>query len=299
MPDVVELTPAERAAAMVGPGQEDAVSEFLQELEQRDAAEAAPAAEAEAPADGEPELLAGKFKSPADLEKAYKELERKLGQRQQQQSEPEPAPEPLTREQAVGHYGESIVAAAEEAGIDLGAWDQAVKAGKDTTEQRQKLAEQTGIPAQLIEQYEAAFRPKAAESAASDSQAAGLTDADVSELKQLVGGDQEFTRLSQWAAANMGADELADYNAAVDSGNKAAVRLALRAMQARAAAGQQSGEPELVGGGTAPRASAFKTQEEALEAMRKTDGKGRNLYRNDPEYRQWYEKTMARSTFPA
>jgi hypothetical protein len=61
----------------------------------------------------------------------------------------------------VGHYGESIVAAAEEAGIDLGAWDKAVKAGQDTAEQRQKLAEQTGIPTQLIEQYEAAFRPKA------------------------------------------------------------------------------------------------------------------------------------------
>jgi hypothetical protein len=46
----------------------------------------------------------------------------------------------------------------------------------------------------------------------------------------------------------MAADELADYNAAVDSGNKAAVRLALRAMQARANVKPQ-GEPELIGGG--------------------------------------------------
>lgn len=296
MTEIVELTPAEQAAAMVGPGQEDAVSEFLQELEQRDAAEAQPAEEPPA-TEERPELLAGKFKTPADLEKAYKELERKLGERATDKGSlpVDPTPEPLTREQAVGHYGESIVAAAEEAGIDLGAWDQTVRTGGDTKELREKLAAQTGIPAQLIEQYEAAFRPQPAQQQP-DAEAQGLSDADVVEIKALVGGEQEFNRLSQWAAANMSADELADYNAAVDSGNKAAVRLALRAMQARASVTPQ-GEPELIGGGDPPRADVFQTQQEALEAMRKTDERGRNLYRTDPAYRKWYEKTLARSTF--
>jgi hypothetical protein len=36
-------------------------------------------------------LLAGKFKSPEDLEKAYKELEKKLGKPPEQRAEPEPA----------------------------------------------------------------------------------------------------------------------------------------------------------------------------------------------------------------
>lgn len=299
MTEIVQPTPAERAAAMVGPGQEDAVSEFLQELEQRDAAEAQPAEETPQ-GEEQPELLAGKFKSAADLEKAYKELERKLGQRAtDKDSLPvDPTPEPLSREQAVSFYGESIVAAADEAGIDLGVWDQTVRTGGDTKELREKLAAQTGIPAQLIEQYEAAFRPQANPPAGPDSSAQGLSDTDVAELKTLVGGDQEFDRLSQWAVANLSKDELADYNAAVDSGNKAAVRLALRAMQARASV-KPPGEPELIGGGTPPRADVFKTQDEALEAMRKTDAKGRNLYRNDPDYRKWYEKALARSTFTA
>jgi len=298
MTEIVELTPPERAAAMVGPGQEGALGEFLQELEQRDAAEAKPAEETPE-AEEQPELLAGKFKSAADLEKAYKELERKLGQRAtDKDSLPvDPTPEPLSREQAVSFYGESIVAAADEAGIDLGAWDQTVRAGGDTKELREKLAAQTGIPAQLIEQYEAAFRPQPAQQQAA-TESEGLSDADVAELKTLVGGEQEFDRLSQWAKANLSQDELADYNAAVDSGNKAAVRLALRAMQARASVKPQ-GEPELIGGGTPPRADVFKTQEEALTAMRKTDERGRNLYREDPDYRKWYEKTLARSTFPA
>jgi len=295
MTEIVELSPAEQATNMVGPGQEGALGEFLKELEQRNAAEAELSEPAPA-TDEQTELLAGKFKSAADLEKAYKELERKLGQRPAENESSTPEPKPFTREQAVDHYGESIVTAAEEAGVDLVAYDQAVKTGGDTTELREKLAAQTGIPAQLIEQYEAAYRPQAKAPAPADG--AGLSDADVVELKSLVGGQQEFDRLSQWAKSNLSEGELADYNAAVDSGNKAAVRLALRSLQARASTGAK-GEPELIGGGAPPRADVFRTQQEAVEAMRKTDSKGRNLYRTDKEYQAWYEKTLARSTFKA
>lgn len=294
-------TEAPDLRALVGPGNDDAVASFLEELEQQDAAIDAAERQPE-PVEDEPKLLAGKFKSQEELEKAYLEAQKLISQRGQKAPDAEPEAEatPLSRDEAVGHYGESIVTAAEEAGIDLGAWDKAVKAGKDTAEQRQKLAEKTGIPEQLIEQYETAFRPKTNNPGLPDDSTAtnaGLSDTDVSELKQLVGGDQEFQRLSQWAVANMSQDELADYNDAVDSGNKAAVRLALRAMQARSAAGQKGSEPELIGGGRPARPEAFGSQQEALEAMRKTDANGKRLYNTDPKYRAWYEKTLARSSY--
>jgi len=284
----------EELQALVGPGQQDVFDEFIEEVGQQQA-EIAAATEASAEDDDEPKLLAGKFKNTEELEKAYLEAQKLISQRP---AKAEPEPEqlaPLSREEAIGYYGESIVTAAEEAGIDLGAWDQAVKRGDDTAELRQKLSAQTGIPSQLIEQYEQAFRPSQ-QAAAPESE--GLSDADASELKALVGGEQAFEQLSQWAKANLSAEELADYNAVVDSGNKAAVRLALRAMQARASVKQSDGsEPELIGGGKPARVEVFASQQEALEAMRKTDKKGRNLYRNDPKYREWYDKTMARSTF--
>jgi len=276
------------ARNMVGPGQEGALDDFLQELEQRDT-------EAQPPVEEEPKLLAGKYKSADDLEKAYQELEKKLGERQPQQAEPEQQAPP-TREQQIEGYGEFIVSAAEEEGLDLAAWEAAVRKGEDTAEQREKLAAKTNIPAQLIEQYEAAFRPQQQQSSEPTSQ--GLTDSDVTELKELVGGDQEFSRLSTWASANLSADELADYNEAVDSGNKVAVRLALRAMQARLTS-STPGEPELISGGRPAQADVFKSQQEAIEAMRKVDGRGRNLYRQDTKYREWFEKTLARSSFPA
>ena len=283
----------EELRALVGPGQQDVFDQFLEEVGQQQAE--IEAAEQDAQGDDEQRLLAGKFKNAEELEKAYLEAQKLISQRGQQ---PQPEQQaPLSRDEAIGYYGESIVTAAEEAGIDLGAWDQAVKRGDDTAELRQKLSAQTGIPAQLIEQYEQAFRPS---KQAAESTNAGLTDSDVSELKALVGGEQEFQRLSQWAVANMSADELADYNEAVDSGNKAAVRLALRAMQARSStATPDPGEPELVGGGKAARVEVFESQQQAIEAMRKTNSKGQNLYRVDPKYRDWFDKTMARSNFPA
>lgn len=283
------------ARSMVAPGQEAALDEFFAELDQQNSAIEA----AEQEAAPEPTLLAGKFRSAEELERGYKELERKLGTKAEAAEPAEVAPEPLTREQASERYGEFIASAAEEEGLDLSAWDAMVRKGEDTADLREKLAARTNIPVQLIEQYEAAFRPQSNPPAQPDSSAAGLSDADVSELKALVGGDQEFGRLSQWAAANMGADELADYNAAVDSGNKAAVRLALRSMQARATAVQQQGEPELIGGGRPAQVDVFANQQEALAAYRKTDSKGRRLYDSDQKYRAWYEKALARSSFPA
>lgn len=282
--------------AMVGPGQQDVFDQFLEEIEQQQA-EINAAEQSQEEDEPEQKLLAGKFKNAEELEKAYLEAQKLISSRGQKASEPEPeTPAPLSREQAVDHYGEFIANAADEGGIDLGAWDAAVRQGQDTKELRDKLSAKTGIPVQLIEQYEQSYRPQS-EPAPEPSENGALSDTDVAELKALVGGDDQFQKLSQWAAANLSADELSDYNAAVDSGNKPAVRLALRAMQARAATAGDGGEPELIGGGKPAAAETFESQQQAIEAMRKTNSKGQRLYNVDPKYKAWYEKTLARSTF--
>ena len=111
----------------------------------------------------------------------------------------------------------------------------------------------------------------------------------------VLGGEQEFQQLSQWAVANLSAEDLADYNAAVDSGNKAVARFALKQLQVRASMQQQGSEPELIGGGKPVMADVFESDQQAIEAMRKTNSKGQRLYNVDPKYRAWYEKTLQRS----
>ena len=93
----------EELQALVGPGQQDVFDQFLEEIEQQQADIDAAEQQQEEP---ENKLLAGKFKSTEDLEKAYLEAQKLISQRGQKAAEPE-APTPLSREQAAEHYGDA------------------------------------------------------------------------------------------------------------------------------------------------------------------------------------------------
>lgn len=311
----MDITPEQ--IALAGPGYDkDALAGFLQEIAEEDAALAsgtiqppAPAAqpdfatltvegdEVEAEGDepaGEARPLAGKFKSPEELERAYLALQQKLGQRAAEPeaaAEPEPVA-PLSREDAVGHYGETVVAAAEKEGIDLALWDAAVQKGEDTSAMREKLAGALGLPAQLIERYEAAFRP----AAAADTAAPGLSEEDAAAVRSLVGGDQQFAKLSQWAAGNLSEAELASYNDAVNTGSRAAAEMAVRWLQNKAASADK--EPDLVlasGGNASPAMDVFESEEEALEAKAALTKGGKQRYLVDEKYRRYIDAKFARS----
>lgn len=269
-------TPAAEGA--VAPGQEELVSQLQ--------------AEQEAASQGEEaQKILGKFNSPEELAKAYQQLERKLGQPKGQPvetAEPEApaAPQEYNRETSVNDYGEFLSDKFEEAQLNpyemAAAWEQ----GQDVSSYVEKLTA-TGIPKQVIEQYLA--RPET-QAQADD----GLTDADISELKGMVGGEQRFQQLSQWAVSNLNPQDLADYNAAVDSGNKQTILWALKTLQSRSA---DSGarEPQLIGGGTPSKTAAFESQHEVIEAMNKTNSRGQRLYEVDNAYRIKVEKMLAAS----
>lgn len=310
----MDITPEQLALAGPSYGK-DALAGFLQEIAEEDAALAngtieppAPTAqpdfatltvegdeveaEGDEPAD-EARPLAGKFKSTEELEKAYLALQQKLGQRA---AEPETAAEPeqvapLSREDAVGQYGETVVAAAERESIDLALWDAAVQKGEDTSAMREKLAGALGLPAHLIARYEVAFRP-----AAADTAAPGLSDEDAAAVRSLVGGDQQFAKLSQWAAANLSETELASYNDAVNTGSRAAAEMAVRWLQSKAASADK--EPALVlanGGNANPAMDVFESEEEALEAKAALTKGGKQRYLVDEKYRRYIDAKFARS----
>lgn len=321
-------TPIEPTAdqlALAGPGYDkDALAGFLQEIAEEDAALAAgtvqppaPAAtpdfatlsvegdevEAEAEAEQEEQRpLAGKFKSAADLEKAYLELQKKLGQRAaepaaaEQADAPQEPAAPMTRDESVEVWGESVVAAAEQEGISLQAWCDDLYAGKDTGGLRTKLAAALGVPESLIERYEAGSLAAASKAAAAPTAAAGLSDEDAAAIRTMVGGDAKFAELSQWGAANLSEAELSDYNEAVNTGNPAAARAAVRWLQGRAASADT--EPALVmasGGNANPALDVFETEEEAMEAKQALTKGGKQRYLVDEKYRRYIDAKFARS----
>jgi hypothetical protein len=259
---------------MVAPGQESLLEEFVKEQQGQQA----------------PELLAGKFKSVEDLERSYQELEKKLGRPERQSTEQEAPPqaEGYTQEQAVEVYGQEAVETLASKGVDLADVMFRADSGEDVSSHYDALAEAFNVPRQVVENY-------VAKAQASTGQQAGLSEADTAQVKSMVGGDEGFAELSKWAASNLNAQELADYNAVVDSGNKEAIQWALRAMVARRAAPDAVIEPKLYGGGDAPQQSRFESQQQVLDAMGKTNERGQRLYEVDEAYRSKVAKMLAAS----
>ena len=274
---------------MFAPGQEDMIDGFLEELQEQEGL-----LESAEPQPGE-QLLAGKFKSTEDLQKAYLEAQKLIGQRGQQPPAEEPAsptPEQYTPEMGVQLYGDTVSTAIAAAEINPLEMAQKAQAGEDVSTYVDALVEKGGLPRELVQTYLNGVRPAAA--APQPATAGQLSEVDVAEIKAAVGGDQEFARISQWAVSNLAPQDLADYNAAVDSGNKEAARFALKAIKSMAGTGTPR-EPQLIGGGTAARADTFETSQQAIDALNKRGESGRRLYESDPNYRSWYDKTMARS----
>jgi hypothetical protein len=93
---------------------------------------------------------------------------------------------------------------------------------------------------------------------------------------------------------NLDPQELADYNAAVDSGNKQAATWALKAIQARAT-GPATTEPKLISGGRPPAVEKFESKQQVLDAMNKRNEKGQKLYEVDEAYRSRFMQILDRS----
>ena len=273
-PDSPQITSPEAAAeGIVAPGQEDLLNEFIQEQQ----------------AEQEPDLIGGKFRSQEDLLKAYQELERKQGQQPEQTDTADEPAESYSVEQAVEVYGKENVDALQEKGISLNDLMWKADNGEDISDSFDDLAEVFKVPRQVVENYvsKAQF--------GGDAAPPELTASDEADLKALVGGDQGFQQMAEWARSNLPEEEINRFDAVVDSNNKDAIHMAIQAMQARMNAKDSVVEPKLIGGGRAAEPSRFESQQQVLDAMNKLNDRGQRLYDVDEAYREKVTKLLASS----
>ena len=277
-----QLTQGEtEKGGLVGPGQENIVEQFAREQEQEQQEEA----------------ILGKFKSPQELAKAYAELQRKMGEQGSKpdsspDAEPDAAPaevESYSSEQAVEVYGKEAVETLAGKGVDLANLMYRADSGEDISEHYATLAETFNVPQKVVENYVSSHQGEG-------SAEGGLSDADATALMNSVGGQDSFNALSSWAKSNLSQDELANYNAVVDSGNKDAISWALKAMQARQGGSDAVVEPQLYGGGSpSDTAARFESEQQVLDAMNKRNDRGQRLYDIDEAYRNKVQMILASS----
>jgi len=203
--------------------------------------------------------LAGKYKNAEELEAAYLELQKKLGEQ----------PEEQTEESEPEDTGSILDRLWEESQTEL------------TPETVKAISE--ADPNKLAEMY-LEYRSQQE----SSQQSSTMTDQDVNGLKGLVGGEKNYNEMLGWASQNLSEQDIEMYDAVMELGNPAAARFAIEALAYRY---QESNgvEPDLVQGKSPGVGGAFRSQSEVVQAM--SDPR----YDNDPAYRRDVMKKLERS----
>jgi hypothetical protein len=141
------------------------------------------------------------------------------------------------------------------------------EAGEITPETRDALAEMSSE--ELLDAYMSMQQPPAPD----------LTDADVSELKASVGGEQAYEQITGWAAESLSDAELDAFNATIDGGSLAQIQMIMAGLQARYQAENGYEGTQLQGKPPSNSGDVFRSQAEVVEAINDP------RYDRDPAYR--------------
>lgn len=222
------------------------------------------------PDDTRPEWLPEKFKSPEEMANAYKALESKLGSK-----EPEAPAASEAPTAAEAPKPDEVADELSARGLDLGTFSDEFAANGSLSDDSYGKLEAKGISRAMVDQYIAGQRAQA--------------QAYEGEVKQSIGGAEEFDAMVSWAQSNVSDADLASYNKAVASGDPSAARLAVRGMYAQYKESRGT-EPNLLKGANGTAGSDLY---ESVQQMTK-DMKD-PLYKTDPAFRRKVEAKIARS----
>lgn len=227
----------------------------------------------------ENELLAGKYKDAEELEQAYIELQRKMGEKSETESkEVEPDSEPVekksTEEEEFNPFEDD-----QQADVVFRASEEWAENGEISAETQEAIKEMSGE--EVMEAY-TRINKMVADGGYVDPGAdppAELGDDEVNAIQEAVGGEQAYQNMIGWAQDNFTDGEIQAYDNALESGNLSTINLALQALYYRYADANGS-EGELIQGKAAEAVDGYRSQAEVVRAM------GDPRYENDPAYRQ-------------
>ena len=231
------------------------------------------------------QLLAGKYKNAEDLEKAYVELQKKLGGEGTEDSGTAGDEadvddgEKETEEKEETKEDSPALALVNEAAAEY--WDNDKTLSDDTMA---KLGEMSGsdLLAAYLQAQEANPMDQAPE-------AADLTTTDISDIRAVAGGEKEYATMVQWAADNMDRADVESFDSLLASGNVGAIKLAVSGIKAQY--DNVNGYEGTMLSGKPPTTSkdVFRSQAELVSAM------GDTRYEKDPAYRQDLIEKLDRS----
>ena len=241
----------------------------------------------EAMQEAQDDLLAGKYKDAQELEKAYVELQKKLGE--QSAGDSSQAGDSEDNEQVESKEDSEETKETEENTQEFGIlddlWDQATSESgeysKETLDKLSKLSTNDLAKLHLEWRRDAATKyvPKPPD----------FTEQNVKELKNIAGGEAKYNDMMKWAQGSLSEQEISMFDQVMEEGNPLSAFFAVKALAYRY--NDEQGYQGKMLTGNAPKTSGtqFRSQAEVVQAM--SDPR----YERDPAYRMEIMEKLERS----
>jgi len=214
------------------------------------------------------ELLAGKYKNAEDLEKAYVELQKKLGEKEDGVSqEGREETEEVTEEKPKAEKSEAVTLL-ETANEEY--FSNGNKLSEETLEKFSAMSSQDLVQAYMEMQ-------KNAPPSQTD---VDVNTAEINKIQNSVGGEAQYVKLVTWAGENLKENEVKAFDDLVGTGNAAAIQLGVDALKSKYEAANGYEGRMLSGKAADNSGDIFASQAQLVKAM--SDPR----YDEDPAYRQ-------------
>ena len=219
------------------------------------------------------QLLAGKYKDAQELEKAYVELQKKLGEKEEDTEQV--SAEEKSEEKPTFSDNASLINSASEEYYANGN-----KLSDETMAKFSSLSTQDLIKAYMEVQ---AAQPEQA------APPAEITQDQINQIKNSAGGEQQYAQIVNWAKTNLPQDQIVAFDEVVNTGSVQAIQLAVSGLKAEY--DNANGVEGRMVTGKAPQNSGdvFRSQQELVAAMNDP------RYDRDPAYRQDVIQKLDRS----
>lgn len=214
-------------------------------------------------------LLAGKYKDASQLEQAYLELQKKLGEGGDE-GEEEDSEEYETDDEEYEFEETEATQAISQASAEF------YETGEISEETFEALSQMSS--ADLLGAY---MSMQDAAAGGEGEAATDLSQSDVASIKESVGGEEAYSAITEWAGENLSEDAVDAFEAIIDNGSPEMIQLAVDGLKAKYDNAFGSEGRTLQGKPPANSRDTFRSQAEVVEAISDPRYENDEAYRND------------------
>ena len=223
------------------------------------------------------QLYAGKYKSAEELEKAYGELQKKLGDQGSNDSEEAGKPEDSKEVESEETPEETEETAQSSPAVELitSASEEFDAKGTLTPETLDKFSSMSSQD--LVKAY---MELQASAPADAVPQVGDISDSQINEVKNYAGGEQAYETMVGWASENLDAQSIQAFDNIVNTGSVDAIKLAVSGLKSQYEAANGYEGTMVTGKAPTNTQDVYRSQAELVRAM------SDRRYDDDPAYRQ-------------